>query len=55
MSTAAVSLPQPTYLMIGVRDIHDGELLQVIVSHSRIYAILEEVVVRDDVSNVLTH
>jgi hypothetical protein len=40
--------------MIGVRNIHDSELLQVIVSHSRVNAILEEIIVRDDVSNILT-
>jgi len=40
--------------MIGVRNIHDGELLQVIISHSRINAILEEIIVRDNVSNILT-
>jgi hypothetical protein len=40
--------------MTSVRDIHNGELLQVIISHSRVNAILEEIIVRDDVSNILT-
>lgn len=39
--------------MIGVRNIHNGELLQVIVPHSRVNAILEAVIIRDDVSNIL--
>lgn len=39
--------------MIRVRNIHNGELLQVIISHSRVNAILEEIIVRDNVSNIL--
>jgi hypothetical protein len=51
---SAISLSSKTYLMIGLRNIHNSKLLQVIVSHSGVNAILEEIIVGDYVSNILT-